>query len=159
MNSPTYALAESLGTKLRTRGWLLATAESCTGGGLAHALTEVPGSSDWFDRGFVTYSNESKTQMLGVSADLVTQFGAVSGEVAAAMAQQACHLAGTQVSVATTGIAGPGGGSADKPVGTVWFGWSVAGRVATECCHFAGDRAAVRSAAVLWALQKLDSLL
>lgn len=134
---------------------LLATAESCTGGLIAGACTDRPGSSTWFDRGFVTYSNAAKTQMLGVPADLIATHGAVSEPVARAMAAGVMAQAPVQASVAVTGIAGPGGGSAAKPVGTVWFGWGVAGRVTTERRVFAGDRAAVRAQTVAHALEQL----
>ena len=133
----------------------LATAESCTGGLIAAACTELAGSSQWFDRGFVTYSNAAKTDMLGVDAALITQFGAVSEQVAAAMAQGAVKHSAAQVSVAVTGVAGPGGGCAEKPVGTVWIGWSVNGQTTTELCHFDGDRAMVRTLTVQRALQGL----
>ena len=133
----------------------LTTAESCTGGLIAAACTDLAGSSQWFDRGFVTYSNAAKTDMLGVDAALIAQFGAVSEQVAAAMAQGAVKRSAAQVSVAVTGVAGPTGGSAEKPVGTVWIGWCVNGQTSTELCHFAGDRAMVRSLTVLRALQGL----
>jgi nicotinamide-nucleotide amidase len=154
--TPTYASAQALGQHLRQRGWTLCTAESCTGGGVAVALTDVPGSSDWFDRAYVTYSNEAKTELLGVPDTLINQFGAVSAEVAAAMARAACQQARTMVSVSTTGIAGPGGATPGKPVGTVWFAWSVAGHVTTEYRVFPGDRAAVRRAAVAFAVEGLQ---
>jgi nicotinamide-nucleotide amidase len=134
----------------------LTTAESCTGGLIAAACTDLAGSSQWFDRGFVTYSNAAKTDMLGVDAALITQFGAVSEQVAAAMAQGAVkHSSVAQVSVAVTGVAGPSGGSAEKPVGTVWIGWCVNGQTTTELCHFDGDRAMVRTLTVQRALQGL----
>lgn len=133
----------------------LATAESCTGGLIAAACTDLAGSSQWFDRGFVTYSNAAKTDMLGVDAALITQFGAVSAEVAAAMAQGAVNNSKSHVSLAVTGVAGPTGGSAEKPVGTVWIGWCVDGQATTELCHFDGDRATVRALTVQRALQGL----
>lgn len=133
----------------------LTTAESCTGGLIAAACTDLAGSSQWFDRGFVTYSNAAKTDMLGVDAALIAQFGAVSEQVAAAMAQGAVKYSAAQVSVAVTGVAGPGGGSAEKPVGTVWIGWCVNGQITTEICHFDGDRAMVRALTVQQALQGL----
>ncbi len=140
---------------LLEKHWFLATAESCTGGLIAGACTDLAGSSQWFDRGFVTYSNAAKTEMLGVDAALITQFGAVSEQVAAAMAQGALNNSVAQVSVAVTGVAGPAGGSAEKPVGTVWIGWCVNGQTSTELCHFDGDRAMVRSLTVQRALQGL----
>ena len=140
---------------LKQRGWHLATAESCTGGLIAGACTELAGSSDWFERGFVTYSNLAKTELLGVPAELIAAHGAVSEPVACAMAAGAQARAPVQASVAVTGVAGPGGGSADKPVGTVWFGWSVAGQVQAERRRFDGDRAAVRAQTVAHALAGL----
>lgn len=137
------------------RQFLLATAESCTGGLIAAACTDLAGSSQWFDRGFVTYSNAAKTDMLGVDAALISQFGAVSEPVAAAMAQGAVAHSAAQVSVAVTGVAGPTGGSAEKPVGTVWIGWCVNGQTTTERCYFDGDRATVRALTVQRALQGL----
>ena len=138
---------------------VLATAESCTGGMIAAACTDLAGSSAWFDRGFVTYSNEAKTQMLGVDAALITRHGAVSEEVARAMVQGAITHSRAQVAVAVTGVAGPTGGSAAKPVGTVWFGFATPSGVITEMQHFGGDRAAVRKATVEHALQRLAGLL
>ena len=134
---------------------MLATAESCTGGLIAGACTDLAGSSDWFERGFVSYSNAAKTELLGVPAELIAQHGAVSEPVARAMAHGAVAHARAQVALAVTGVAGPGGGSADKPVGTVWFGWQLPGRTETECRHFDGDRAAVRAQTVAHALAGL----
>jgi len=139
--------------------WMLATAESCTGGLIAAACTDLAGSSLWFERGFVSYSNAAKTELLGVPADLIAQNGAVSESVARAMAAGALAHARAQVAVAVTGVAGPGGGSADKPVGTVWFGWATPTGLHSECQHFAGDRAAVRAATVRHALTRLLTLL
>lgn len=144
---------------LRRRQWMLATAESCTGGLIAGACTDLAGSSDWFERGFVTYSNAAKTELLGVPAALIAQHGAVSEPVARAMAEGAVARSHAQVSVAVTGVAGPSGGSADKPVGTVWFGWCVNGRTDAECRRFDGDRAAVRAQTVAHALQGLRARL
>ena len=138
---------------------LLATAESCTGGMIAAACTDLAGSSAWFDRGFVTYSNEAKTQMLGVTASLITQHGAVSEEVVRAMVQGAIAHSRAQVAVAVTGVAGPTGGSVAKPVGTVWFGFATPAGVVAEIQRFAGDREAVRAATVQHALQRLLALL
>jgi nicotinamide-nucleotide amidase len=150
-------LATLVGTRLAARGVMLATAESCTGGGVAQAVTEVAGSSGWFERGFVTYSNAAKTELLGVATELIAAHGAVSGPVAEAMARGAISQSKAQVSLAITGVAGPAGGSEDKPVGTVWFAWGVRLadgelRVQTEKKHFPGDRAQVRRAAVLHSL-------
>jgi nicotinamide-nucleotide amidase len=133
----------------------LATAESCTGGLIAAACTDLAGSSQWFDRGFVTYSNAAKTDMLGVDAALIAQFGAVSEQVATAMAQGAVMHSAAQVAVAVTGVAGPTGGSVEKPVGMVWIGWQVNGHTTTKLCHFDGDRATVRALTVQQALQGL----
>ena len=159
VSTATEALVQQLAAELLARGWMLATAESCTGGLIAGACTDLAGSSAWLERGFVTYSNAAKTQMLGVDAALIAQHGAVSEPVARAMAQGALQHAQAQVALAVTGVAGPGGGSADKPVGTVWFGWAVNGQVISEVQHFAGDRAAVRQATVRHSLQRLLELL
>ena len=153
LDDATLAAAAALLAHLRARGQRIATAESCTGGLIAAALTHVPGSSDVVDRGFVTYSNAAKTEMLGVPAALIAARGAVSGEVAAAMAEGALQRAGVEVAVSVTGVAGPGGGSADKPVGLVWFGLAQRGAaVATMRRVFPGDRAAVRAQTVAAAL-------
>ncbi len=148
-----------LADKLQNLGWMMVTAESCTGGLIAGACTDLPGSSVWFERGFVTYSNTAKSELLGVPAALIAAHGAVSEPVARAMAEGAVRHAPAQVAVAVTGVAGPTGGSADKPVGTVWFGWHVAGHTDTECVHFDGDRAAVRAAAVDHALTGMQARL
>ena len=147
--------ARQLATALMDRGWMLATAESCTGGMIAAACTELAGSSDWFERGFVTYSDEAKTELLDVDAALIASHGAVSEVVARAMAFGAVRHSRARVSVAVTGIAGPSGGSKDKPVGTVWFGFMVDGRLTSETKRFDGDRAAVREATVEHALDGL----
>ena len=157
--SDTRVLCQQLAAALTGRGWMLATAESCTGGLIAAACTDLSGSSTWFDRGFVTYSNAAKTELLGVDAALVARHGAVSEVVVRAMAFGAVRHSAAQVAVAVTGVAGPTGGSADKPVGTVWFGFSVDGQLSSECCRFDGDRAAVRAATVRHALQRLLQLL
>jgi nicotinamide-nucleotide amidase len=139
--------------------WMLATAESCTGGLIAAECTALAGSSAWFERGFVSYSNASKTELLGVDAALIAQHGAVSEPVVRAMVQGALRHSHAQVAVAVTGVAGPSGGSADKPVGTVWFGWATPEGVHTAVQHFAGDRSAVRAATVAWALERLAARL
>ena len=144
---------------LQKRGFKLVTAESCTGGMIAAACTDLAGSSVWFERGFVTYTNDAKIESLGVDAGLIAQHGAVSEEVARAMAEGAIAHSKAQVSVAVTGVAGPTGGSRDKPVGTVWFGWSVDGAVTSERMRFEGDRAAVRAATGCHALRRLVDLL
>ena len=151
----TTELCEQLARALLDRGWMMAAAESCTGGMIAARCTDLPGSSNWFERGFVTYSNAAKSELLGVSADLLAIHGAVSEPVARAMACGAVQHAHAQVSVAVTGIAGPAGGSADKPVGTVWFAWCVQDQLSSERCIFEGDRAAIRQATVTHALQGL----
>lgn len=151
-------LCERLAAALVGRGWMLASAESCTGGLIAAACTELSGSSAWFERGFVTYSNAAKTESLGVDAGLIAQHGAVSEVVARAMAFGAVRHSAAQVGVAVTGVAGPTGGTADKPVGTVWFAYSVQGQLSSETRRFDGDRAAVRSATVRHALQRLLQL-
>lgn len=155
-------LARSLGNALHEHGLSLATAESCTGGGIAAAVTEIAGSSQWFERGFVCYSDASKSELLGVPAYLVERHGAVSAPVAQAMAEGALQHSPAGIAVAVTGIAGPDGGSDEKPVGTVWFGWAwregddISSR--TTCRQFAGDRAGVREATVRHALEELQRL-
>jgi len=144
-----------LSAALMDRGWSMATAESCTGGLIAGACTDLAGSSQWFERGFVTYSNEAKVESLDVDAALITAQGAVSEVVARAMAFGAIRHSRAQVSVAVTGVAGPTGGSPDKPVGMVWFAFMVDGRLTSEMRQFAGDRAAVRQASVQHALASL----
>lgn len=155
MDKHLDTLVERLAEALRARGAMMATAESCTGGLIAGTCTAISGSSDWFDRAFVTYSNRAKTEMLGVPAPLIEQHGAVSQEVANAMAAGARERAGVSYAAAVTGIAGPTGGSDAKPVGTVWFGWATPAGTFTECRRFDGDRAAVRQQTVAHALQGL----
>lgn len=155
----TSSLVEQLAAQLLRRHWMLATAESCTGGLIAGTCTDLSGSSNWFERGFVTYSNAAKTELLGVPAALIEAHGAVSEEVARAMASGALAHSQAQVAVAVTGVAGPTGGTPDKPVGLVWFGYVVPGRVLCEKMNFAGDRAAVRAATVQHALRRLTELL
>src|SRR5262245_32993663 len=144
-----------LGDRLRARGWQLVTAESCTGGLLAAACTSVAGSSDWFERGIVSYSNAAKIELLGVPPALITLHGAVSEEVARAMAGGALHAAPAQLSMAITGVAGPGGGTADKPVGLVWIAWASARSVHAQKLQLSGERSAVRAQTVQIALQRL----
>ena len=139
---------ERLAETLLARGRWIACAESCTGGGIAAALTDVAGSSGWFDRGFVTYSNAAKQDMLGVSADTLAIHGAVSEATAIEMAQGARRNSRADLTVAVTGIAGPSGGSPDKPVGTVWLAWAGEGFVDAVLEHFDGDRRAVREATI-----------
>ena len=153
-------LAELLGKALLLDGQKLATAESCTGGGLAYNITSVAGSSQWFERGFITYSNESKQQLLGVPTEILETFGAVSEQTAAAMAQGAIDNSRAEFSVAITGIAGPDGGTNEKPVGTVCLAWSIReGETKATQVVFEGDRQRVREQAILIALQGLLDLI
>lgn len=151
--------AAALADALLEKRWMLATAESCTGGMIAAACTSLAGSSAWFERGWVTYSNAAKIEGLGVDEALIETHGAVSEKVARAMAFGAARQAQAQVAIAVTGIAGPTGGSPDKPVGTVWFGFSVDGQLTSEMQRFDGDRGAVREAAVVHALRRVVQLL
>ena len=145
--------AEKVAARLKARGAMIVTAESCTGGWVAQALTAIAGSSAWFDRGFVTYSNEAKQEMLGVRAETLLTHGAVSEETAREMAQGALEHSRGSVALAITGIAGPGGGTAQKPVGTVCFAWATKGRAPqAETKHFSGDREAVRRQSVDYSL-------
>lgn len=147
-------LANKIGEVLTRHGHKLATAESCTGGWVAQTITERSGSSNWFERGFVTYSNESKEEMLGVNRATIEVYGSVSRECVIQMVQGAINKSHAQCAVAITGIAGPGGGSSEKPVGTIWFGWLLVGNdYRTLRCQFAGDREAVRRQAVEQALR------
>lgn len=146
--------AAQVGATLHRRGWLLATAESCTGGWIAQAMTAVAGSSQWFDRGFITYSNDAKRDLLGVQDTTLQRFGAVSEETVTEMARGALRNSIAHVSVAVSGIAGPGGAVPDKPVGTVWFAWAIReGGLLTDREVFAGQRTEVRAQAVAAALQ------
>ena len=148
-----------LANALKQRIWMLSTAESCTGGLIAAACTDLPGSSEWFDRGFVTYSNESKTEMLGVHAALIAQHGAISEEVVQAMAQAAVSRSQAQIAIAVSGIAGPDGGSLEKPVGTVWVAWKVGAQLCTQRLNLTGDRADVRAKTMAYALVHLLQIL
>lgn len=148
-------LVGRLAAALEPRGWGMATAESCTGGRIAGLCTDRPGSSAWFDRAFVTYSNAAKVSMLGVDPRLIDTHGAVSEAVVRAMATGALARSSAHVAVAVTGVAGPSGGSAEKPVGTVWFGWAGPWGVQTERQCFPGGRSQVRGATVTHALQGL----
>ena len=148
-----------LADALRARGWKLATAESCTGGLLAAECTSIAGSSDWFERGFVTYSNDAKIESLGVDARLIERHGAVSAEVAQAMAEGALAHSKADIALAVTGIAGPGGATPGKPVGTVWLGWCVRGEAAHAVwLRLAGDRAAIRTESVRAAVAQARGL-
>jgi nicotinamide-nucleotide amidase len=152
-------LPAELGTLLLRRRWMMATAESCTAGGIAYAVTKVPGSSAWFERGFVCYSNDAKHELLGVPDDVLAQHGAVSEAVAEALARGALAASHAQVALSVTGIAGPGGGSPGKPVGMVCFGWALQPGTAAEPVvvvstrRFDGDRAAVRTQSIVAALE------
>lgn len=150
------ALARQLGEACRLRGRMLALAESCTAGGVGEAITRIPGSSAWLDRGFITYSDESKMQLLGVSADTLMTHGAVSEATAREMVLGTLRWSLADTAAAVTGVAGPDGGSAEKPVGLVWFAWCVRGGAARiESRQFAGDRQAVRQQAIEEALRGL----
>lgn len=151
MSSVIAELAE----RLTALNWMMSTAESCTGGMIAARCTDLAGSSAWFERGFVTYANAAKAQMLGVPMDLITAHGAVSEPVARTMALGAVYRSQSQVSVAVTGIAGPNGGSPEKPVGTVWLSWCIRGVVSAQVQHFEGDRNQIRLATTAHALQGL----
>lgn len=153
------ALVADLSHILQLKNWMMASAESCTGGMIAAACTDLAGSSNWFERGFVTYSNAAKTELLGVDAALIEGHGAVSEAVARAMAQGAVARSHAQAAVAVTGVAGPGGGSPGKPVGTVWFGWATPSGTVTEMKLFEGNRSAVRQASVSHSLTRLLKLL
>jgi nicotinamide-nucleotide amidase len=150
-----YGLAVELGRVALLRETMVATAESCTGGLVAAAITAVPGSSAWFERGFVTYSNEAKHEMLGVPTTVIGTFGAVSVETARAMAEGAVQASRAQCAVAITGVAGPTGGSAQKPVGTVCFGWATDVNTDAVCRYLEGDRAGIRRRSVVIALEGL----
>lgn len=151
-------LSRRTGEALKNHGWMLATAESCTGGWVAQAVTAVAGSSEWFDRGFVTYSNEAKTEMLGVPESTIRDHGAVSEETARAMASGALARSRAGVAVSITGVAGPSGGSPRNPVGTVCFAWAARDLLRSGRMHFAGDRNAVRRQSVVHALEGVLAL-
>ena len=159
VTSARHTLTAQVAEQLLAKKLLMVTAESCTGGLIAAACTDLAGSSVWFERGFVSYSNAAKTELLGVPADLIEAHGAVSEPVARAMVEGALRHSRAQVAVAVTGVAGPGGGSPDKPVGTVWFGWATPDGVVTDKRCFDGDRQHVREATVQHALLRLKQLL
>ena len=155
---------QTLAEILRSRNWKMTVAESCTGGLVCATLTELAGSSEWFERGYITYSNQAKEESLGVPPELIQSFGAVSEEVAKAMAKGAQLNADVNAAISITGIAGPNGGSAEKPVGTVCFGWAIqneAGenRVLSKTMHFTGDRQAIREQSCNYVLSELAKLL
>lgn len=154
MNTSLIRLAQTLGDELSHKGWRIATAESCTGGGVAAAITAIAGSSAWFEYGVVTYANAAKQKLLGVTAESLATEGAVSEAVVIEMARGALALSGADLAVAVSGIAGPGGATPGKPVGTVWFAWATAdGDLNTAIHHIAGDRAGVQHGAVIHALE------
>lgn len=154
--SDAHPLAADLGAQLRRAGCRVATVESCTGGGIAQAITAIAGASDWFECGFVTYSNAAKTDLVGVPGDLIGRHGAVSAQVATAMAEGGLYRSGADYCVAVTGVAGPNGGTARAPVGTVYFAWAGRGReTAAKRVDFDGDRAAIREQTVAHALAGL----
>jgi len=154
-DSVVHQLAVRAGNKLRETRLMLTTAESCTGGMVATAVTDISGSSGWFERGFVTYSNQAKTEMIGVPAELIDKHGAVSEPVARAMAEGALRNSRAQVSLAITGVAGPGGGTETKPVGMVCFAWSNRLHTSAETLVFKGDREQIRGQAAAHALRGL----
>ncbi len=153
-------LAAQVGTALHEQGMVLATAESCTGGGVATAVTEIAGSSAWFDRGFVTYANQAKMDMLGVSPSTLLRFGAVSEATVREMVEGALQHSHAHIALAVSGIAGPGGGTPEKPVGTIWFAWGIKGELSAARKYLLeGDRAEIRQQAVNIALQGVIDLL
>lgn len=159
-NLATKKALQELRTTLLAKKWTLSVAESCTGGMLCAEITSIAGSSAWFDRGFITYSNAAKEEMLGVPHQILRQFGAVSEATAAAMANGVINNSQSQISVSITGIAGPSGGTLDKPVGTVCFAWSLQSAQTQQFTqHFRGDRQAVRQQAILFAIQGLNRTL
>jgi nicotinamide-nucleotide amidase len=158
-NEELHQLASELGDKMLARGWMLATAESCTGGWAGQLITSIPGSSHWYERGFITYANAAKTEMLGVQPEILETHGAVSEETAVAMAAGALKHSHAQAALAISGIAGPGGGTPQKPVGLVCYGWALAdGTRMSSTCRLDGDREEIRSRAVAAALRGLIEL-
>ena len=155
-----HQLAVELADRLRARGWMLATAESCTGGWVGQLLTSLPGSSHWYERGFITYANAAKVEMLGVPEATLAAHGAVSEQTASAMAAGALKHSHAQAALAISGIAGPGGGTPQKPVGLVCYGWALAdGTIMSSTCRLDGDREEIRSRAVAAALRGLIDLI
>ncbi len=152
-------LTKTLAAILLSRNWTVSLAESCTGGLVCATLTELAGSSEWFERGYITYSNEAKTECLGVPSQLIESHGAISEQVAKAMAEGARINSGSNVAISITGIAGPSGGSAEKPVGTVCFGWATESQTLTKTMHFEGNRQTIRQQATEFALAELIALL
>ena len=159
MNSVETYLLQQLAQQLLARDIRVVVAESCTGGGIAHSMTSLPGSSAWFERGYVTYSNEAKKEILSVTNETLNKFGSVSIETAIAMSEGALGNSHAQISVAVTGIAGPDGGTEDKPVGTVCFAWGAEGSsTISTSTVFSGDRESIREQAILMALQGLQEI-
>jgi nicotinamide-nucleotide amidase len=159
MNSVETYLLQQLAQQLLARDIRVVVAESCTGGGIAHSMTSLPGSSAWFERGYVTYSNEAKKEILSVTNETLNKFGSVSIETAIAMAEGALGNSHAQISVAVTGIAGPDGGTEDKPAGTVCFAWGAEGSsTISTSTVFSGDRESIREQAILMALQGLQEI-
>jgi nicotinamide-nucleotide amidase len=155
-----YQLSAQLGQRLAERSWRVATAESCTGGGISAAITAISGSSNWFEYGVVSYANQAKQRLLQVSVQTLDQEGAVSEAVVVQMLKGVLLLSGSDIGVAVSGIAGPSGGSPDKPVGSVWFAWGLAsGELRTQLCHFAGDRQSVQQQSVAQGLRGLLEML
>lgn len=155
----TQPCVERIAEKLGARGWRMATAESCTGGLIGHTLTGLAGSSAWYVGGAVAYANPVKRDLLGVPQDVLDRFGAVSRETVEAMARGAARVFKTQAAVAVSGVAGPTGGTPEKPVGTVWMAWLVDGRVSAKCYAFTGDRASIKEQSALAALEGLAEIL
>ena len=153
MNDNLYALSQRLGENLLARNWRIATAESCTGGGVAAAITATPGSASWFEYGIVSYANSAKEKLLGVSSETLEREGAVSEAVVIEMVRGALELSGADIAVAISGVAGPSGGSPEKPVGTVWFACgTTTGEIKTQLKKFEGERAEVQKQAITFAL-------
>jgi nicotinamide-nucleotide amidase len=158
-NETSQQLARLVGERLKASGIKMVSAESCTGGWIGMEVTAIAGSSDWYDRGFITYSNESKQQMLNVSPLTLNNHGAVSEQTVLEMARGALQNSQAQIAIAVSGIAGPAGGSADKPVGTVWLAWVYADKEIARLFHFQGDRLEIRRQAVIEGLRGLVNLL
>ncbi len=159
MHADIFELSHQLGEMLKAKSWKISCAESCTGGGLAYGITSVAGSSGWFERSFVTYSNAAKSELLGVDKRTLDQFGAVSEQTVLAMARGCAVKTAADLTIAISGIAGPDGGSDDKPVGLVWFGYYVNGDLSAQQHIFTGDRQSVRNQAIETALQHAISLI
>jgi nicotinamide-nucleotide amidase len=159
MTEDITQLAQLLGNKLSAKGWQISCAESCTGGGVGYAITSISGSSAWFKKGFITYSNDAKKDMLGVSEHTLIEYGAVSAATVEEMAAGAAKHANAEVAIAISGVAGPDGGTSDKPVGTVWFGFFINGKSISQKQLIDGDRQTVRIKAIEFALSNTLKLL